>query len=94
MVMAVLINNARHLCTDSFTNALALNFIYNANPDAASSAAALAARLDPDNSDIYGDPANPPADNQSPNDQPSSNQPPPIESEIPTGGTGGPPSPE
>jgi hypothetical protein len=94
MVMAVLINNGRHLCTDSFANALALNFMYNANPDAALIAAALAASLDPDNSDKYDDPANSPADNQSPNDQPSSNQPPPIESEIPPGGTGGPPSPE
>ena len=89
MVMAVLINNARHLCTDSFTNALALNLIYNANPDAASSAAGLAASLDPENSDKYDDPANPPADNQSPNDQPL-----PIESDIPPGGTGNPPSPE
>lgn len=89
MVIAVLHNNARHLCIDSSTIASTIGLIAKVNPDVASDIVDLAAALDPENDDTYNDAVNPP--DPAP---PPVNQPPPIESDIPPGGEPSAPSPE
>lgn len=87
MVIAVLNNNARHLCIDSSTIASTIAIIARVNPDATDSVVDVANTLDPDNSDKFND-----AGNQSPNETPQDNSSGPVDTEVPPGGT--PPSPE
>jgi len=89
MVIAVLNNNARHLCIDATTIAYAITLIAKVNPNAAISAASLAGALDPENSNAYNNAAT-----QTQNTQGRNNQTKSLETDIPPGGTGDPPSPE
>ena len=57
MVMAVLINNARHLCIDSSAVASAIALIATIRPDAAADVVFVASLLDPDNANLYTDTA-------------------------------------
>jgi hypothetical protein len=90
MVIAVLINNANHLCIDSSTVANTISQIVSLRPEEAKNIRLVASLLDPDNIDRWNtivppDYRNPPRVN------------PPIvpERDIPPGGTPGePPSPE
>lgn len=93
MVIAVLINNAGHLCIDSDTVANALARIAAVRPDAVKNVVAVAILLDPDNAEKFTESAVPPTSGgQQPPGQPTE---PPINNEIPPGGgIGEPPSPE
>lgn len=95
MVMAVLINNARHLCIDSDTVAATIAMIATARPDALNDVVNVATLLDPDHADKYTAIATVPPDKDT-NRQPLVNPvDPPINNEIPPGGgIGTPPSPE
>jgi hypothetical protein len=55
MVMAVLINNAQHLCIDSSTVANTVNLISTERQDEAANVVYVASLLDPVNSDRYAD---------------------------------------
>lgn len=57
MVMAVLINNANHLCIDASTIASTINLIATERPEEAGNVVYVASLLDPDNSDLYVDTA-------------------------------------
>jgi hypothetical protein len=57
MVMAVLINNANHLCIDASTVANTVNLIVTERPEEAGNVVYVASLLDPDNSDPYADEA-------------------------------------
>ena len=93
MVMAVLINNAGHLCIDSDTVAATIAKIAAVRPDVVDNVAAVAILLDPTNTEKFTESAKPPTtevDNTAP---PIEVVDPPINNEIPPGG-GSPPSPE
>ncbi len=53
MVMAVLINNAKHLCIDFSTVANTVSLIATVRPEEAANVVFVAALLDPDHSDLY-----------------------------------------
>lgn len=53
MVMAVLINNARHLCIDASTVANTVALISTARPEEAGNVVYVVSLLDPDNSALY-----------------------------------------
>jgi hypothetical protein len=95
MVIAVLINNAGHLCIDADTVADTITKIAKVHPELVGNVAAVAILLDPDNTNKYTDSAKPvPPGSQvtKPSVQPDD---PPINNEIPPGGgIGTPPSPE
>jgi len=93
MVMAVLINNAGHLCIDSDTVANTLARIASVRPDVVKDVVVVAILLDPGNAGKFTESAVPPVTGgQQPPAQPSE---PPINTEIPPGGgIGDPPSPE
>ncbi|MCB1704402.1 MAG: hypothetical protein KDI17_06040 [Halioglobus sp.] len=57
MVMAVLINNAKHLCIDASTVANAVSLISTTRPEEAANAVFVASLLDPDHADNYSDAA-------------------------------------
>lgn len=90
MVIAVLINNARHLCIDSSAIAAVIGVIAQVNPDALSDALFIADLIDNDNRDEYenaaGTSSRRPRANINQEDED-------FETDIPPGGTGD-PSPE
>lgn len=93
MVMAVLINNAGHLCIDSDTVAETLTRIAAVQPESAKEVLVVAVLLDPVNAEKFTESAKPPT----PGGQ--ANQPPTVDVPIiapvpPGGGIGDPPSPE
>lgn len=57
MVMAVLINNARHLCIDASTVASTIGVIATARPEASADVVFVAALLDPESADKFTDSA-------------------------------------
>lgn len=57
MVMAVLINNANHLCIDDSTVANTVALISSARPEEAANVVFVASLLDPDNADDYSEAA-------------------------------------
>jgi hypothetical protein len=92
MVMAVLINNAGHLCIDSDTVAAALARIASVRPDAVKNVVVVAILLDPDSAEKFTESVVPPT---SGGQLPTAPTDPPINNEIPPGGgIGEPPSPE
>ena len=64
MVMAVLINNAKHLCIDSSTVANTVALIATVRPEEAGNIVFVASLLDPDNSERYSQEAKKAAPNQ------------------------------
>lgn len=93
MVMAVLINNAGHLCIDADTVAATIAKIATARPDVVDNVAAVAVLLDPTNTEKFTESAKPPTTEVSQPLPPAELVDPPINNEIPPGG-GEPPSPE
>ena len=93
MVMAVLINNAGHLCIDADTVAATIAKIAAVRPDAVDNVAAVAALLDPTNAQKFTESAKPPTTEVNNTTPPVEIVDPPINNEIPPGG-GSPPSPE
>ncbi len=92
MVMAVLINNANHLCIDSSTVANTITKIAAVRPDAVAEVVVVAKLLDPPNAEKFTESATaPPTVPQTP--PPVRPTEPPINNVIPPGG-GTPPSPE
>lgn len=96
MVMAVLINNAGHLCIDSSSVATTLASIAAVRPEAVKEVVVVAILLDPTNAPKFTESAVPPITGQEtkppPPVKPSD---PPINNEVPPGGgLGEPPSPE
>lgn len=92
MVIAVLINNANHLCIDSSTVANTIAMIISLRPKEAENILLMASLLDPDNKERWKN-AEPPGDRNPPRINPR----PPLvpERDIPPGGSvGDPPSPE
>jgi hypothetical protein len=92
MVIAVLINNANHLCIDSTTVANTIALIISLRPDEADNILLVASLLDPDNIDRWRNAVTPGYRNP-----PRGNPRPPLvpERDIPPGGSvGEPPSPE
>lgn len=90
MVIAVLINNANHLCIDSSSVANAMSLIVSVRPEEAENVFLVASLLDPDNIDRWNN-VMPPAFRNPPRVNP------PVvpERDIPPGGSvGEPPSPE
>ncbi len=92
MVMAVLINNAGHLCIDAATVANTITTIATVRPDAVAEVVIVATLLDPVNAEKFTESATPPPTAQEPR-PPVNPVDPPINNEIPPGG-GTPPSPE
>ncbi len=93
MVMAVLINNAGHLCIDSDAVAATITRIASVRPEAVASVVVVATLLDPPNAVKFTEsakPVTPPGQDPKPPVQPVD---PPINNELPPGG-GKPPSPE
>ena len=90
MVMAVLINNAGHLCIDESTVARTLARIAALRPDAIKAALAVSVLLNPENTQTFTEAATPvpPAGRAN---RPQADEP-PINNEVPPGGN--PPSPE
>jgi len=93
MVMAVLINNAGHLCIDSDTVAATIAKIAAVRPDVVDNVAAVAVLLDPTNADKFTESAKPPTTEVNSPAPPVEIVDPPINNQIPPGG-GSPPSPE
>jgi len=93
MVMAVLINNAGHLCIDADTVATTIAKIAAVRPDVVDNVAAVAVLLDPTNAQKFTESAKPPTTEVSQPLPPVELVDPPINNEIPPGG-GEPPSPE
>ncbi len=93
MVMAVLINNAGHLCIDSDTVAATLTKIETVRPDVVANVVVVAILLDPTNDGKFTDAAKPPGSQVNTPLPPAELVDPPINNEIPPGG-GTPPSPE
>lgn len=93
MVIAVLINNAGHLCIDANTVARTLTLIAAVQPGVVANVTAVAILLDPNNAEKFTEAVVPPTSGgQQPPAQPTD---PPINNEIPPGGgIGEPPSPE
>lgn len=92
MVIAVLINNAGHLCIDADTVAATLAVIAKVRPDAVANVVEVAILLDPSNAETYAE-----SGFSEPSGGPEAKPPvqPPINNEIPPGGgIGTPPSPE
>lgn len=98
MVIAVLINNANHLCIDATTVADTVSLIATVRPEEAANMAFVASLLDPEHADRYTNAATSPRPTHKPESQPPQVKPKaPIEPErdIPPGGAiGEPPSPE
>jgi hypothetical protein len=96
MVLAVMINNANHLCIDAATIANTVALIAKVRPDEAGNMVFVASLLDPDNAALYTNAAGQPP-KASPVTRPPAKPNPPIkpERDIPPGGSiGAPPSPE
>ncbi len=87
MVMAVLINNAGHLCIDSDTVAATIAKIATVQPALVGNVAAVAALLEPTNAEKFTESAKPPA-TEANNPAPPTQEivDPPINNEIPPGG--------
>lgn len=93
MVMAVLINNAGHLCIDSDAVANTLAMIASVRPDVVKDVVVVAILLDPGNAGKFTESAKPPVTGGQP--PPAQPVEPPINNEIPPGGgIGEVPSPE
>lgn len=93
MVMAVLINNARHLCIDSSTVSSTLAKIASVRPESVKEVLEVAVLLDPDNKEEFNESATPPPPG-GPTNPPPISDPRIIEELPPGGGIGDPPSPE
>ena len=95
MVIAVLINNTRHLCIDADTVAATIAKIAKVHPEFVDNVAAVAILLDPDNTDKFNESAKPGPSGGQDTNPPLQLVDPPINNEIPPGGgIGTPPSPE
>jgi len=90
MVIAVMINNAGHLCIDSSSVANTMSLIVSLRPEEAKNVLVVATLLDPDNIDRWNNVVPPEV-----RDRPRVNPPVVPERDVPPGGTPGePPSPE
>ena len=95
MVMAVLINNARHLCIDTSTIVATIGVIATVSPENAAAVALAATIFDPESGDEFVNKAIEAAPEQAENLQQVNDADQDIESDIPPGGDpGDPPSPE
>jgi hypothetical protein len=95
MVMAVLINNAGHLCIDSNTVAATITKIATVQPEVVANVAVVAVLLDPKSAEKFNESATPVPPGGPDSKPPVQPAEPPINNEIPPGGNiGEPPSPE